>query len=104
MREFTGNEVAASYSDQWGIPTAGLLKLRGQKPPNPTGYVPQMSIAELNDQGPIPDQASTRAKMITDPATTRALQQIFATRQPFMPDSPTYMVRRLIPTQAFAEG
>ena len=53
MRDFTGNEVARVYSDQWGIYNGLYFSSYSVNPPNPTGYVPQMSIACMNDPGPI---------------------------------------------------
>src|SRR5262249_34102324 len=55
MRDFTGNEVARVYSDQWGLYNGLYFSTYGVNPPNPTGYVPQMAIACMNDPGPIPE-------------------------------------------------
>ena len=53
MRDFNGNEVARVYADQWGIYNGLYFSSYGVNPPNPTGYVPQMAIACMNDPGPI---------------------------------------------------
>ena len=102
MRDFTGNEVARVYSDQWGIYDGLFFSSYGVNPPNPTGYVPQMSIACMNDPGPIPDPAHP-GQMITDPAYNPAYSN-FCYETPFMPGFTAYMDTPVIPTQAFADG
>src|SRR5207244_1972442 len=54
IRDFTGTEVARVTSDQWGIYNGLNVSSYGVNPPNPTGYVPMMMIACMNDPGPIP--------------------------------------------------
>src|SRR6266850_7362991 len=105
MRDFTGNEVARVYSDQWGIYNGLYFSTYGVNPPNPTGYVPQMSIACMNDPGPIPEVINGVAtgRMITDPAYSPAYSD-FCYETPFMPGFTAYMDTPVIPTQAFADG
>jgi hypothetical protein len=100
LRDFTGNEVARVYSDQWGIYNGLYFSSYSVNPPNPTGYVPQMSIACMNDPGPILGPNGT---MITDPSYNPAYSN-FCYEQPFMPGFTTYMDTPVIPTQAFADG
>jgi hypothetical protein len=109
MRDFTGNEVARVYADQWGIYNGLYFSTYGVNPPNPTGYVPQMSIACMNDPGPIPDPKGTidpttgKVQLITDPAYSPAYSN-FCYETPFMPGFTAYMDTPVIPTQAFADG
>jgi hypothetical protein len=109
IRDFNGNEVARVYSDQWGIYNGLYFSSWSVNPPNPTGYAPQMSIACMNDPGPILDTRGTTAtnptfgQMITDPSYNPAYSN-FCYEQPFMPGTTTYMDTPVIPTQAFADG
>src|SRR5467141_1857776 len=105
MRDFTGNEVARVYSDQWGIYNGLYFSTYGVNPPNPTGYVPQMSIACMNDPGPVPEVINGVAtgRMITDPAYSPAYSD-YCYETPFMPGFTAYMDTPVIPTQAFADG
>ena len=100
LRDFAGNEVSRVYSDQWGIYNGLFFSSYGVNPPNPTGYVPQMAIACMNDPGPIPGPNGT---MITDPNYNPAYSN-FCYETPFMPGFTAYMDTPVIPTQAFAEG
>ena len=100
MRDFTGNEVARVYADQWGIYNGLYFSSYGVNPPNPTGYVPQMAIACMNDPGPIPGPNGT---MITDPSYSPAYSN-YCYETPFMPGFTAYMDTPVIPTQAFADG
>jgi hypothetical protein len=108
MRDFTGNEVARVYSDQWGIYNGLYFSTYGVNPPNPTGYVPQMAIACMNDPGPIPDPSGAKNAdgtpvMITDPAYNPAYSN-FCYETAFMPGFTAYMDTPVIPTQSFADG
>jgi Multicopper oxidase len=100
MRDFSGNEVTRVYADQWGIFNGLYFSTNTVNPPNPTGYAPQMSIACMNDPGPIPGPNGT---MITDPAYSPAYSN-FCYEMPFMPGFTAYMDTPVIPTQAFADG
>jgi hypothetical protein len=100
IRDFNGNEVARVYSDQWGLYNGLYFSSWSVNPPNPTGYAPQMSIACMNDPGPIPDG---KGGMMTDPSYNPAYSN-FCYEQPFMPGTITYMDTPVIPTQAFADG
>ena len=117
MRDFGGNEVARVYSDQWGIYNGLYFSSYSVNPPNPTGYVPQMSIACMNDPGPIPATNSSGqyinasgtvvaskydAALITDPSYNSAYSN-FCYETPFMPGFTAYMDTPVIPTQAFAD-
>src|SRR5207253_8843991 len=118
MRDFNGNEVTRVYSDQWGIYNGLYFSTYGVNPPNPTGYVPQMSTACMNEPGPIARTnalgqyvdvngvvvaSADLAAKITDPAYSPAYSD-FCYETPFMPGFTAYMDTPVIPTQAFADG
>jgi hypothetical protein len=103
VRDFNGNEVARVYSDQWGIYNGLYFSSWSVNPPNPTGYAPQMSIACMNDPGPINIGTAAAPNWVTDPAYNPAYSN-FCYEQPFMPGTTTYMDTPVIPTQAFADG
>jgi hypothetical protein len=99
LRDFNGNEVARVYSDQWGIYNGLYFSTWGVNPPNPTGYAPQMSIACMNDPGPI----TLNGVSMTDPSYNPAYSN-FCYETPFMPGFTAYMDTPVIPTQSFADG
>ena len=106
MRDFSGNEVVRVYADQWGVFNGLYFSTYGVNPPNPTGYVPQMSLSCMNDPGPILDTRTgspTFGQMITDPAYSPAYSN-FCYEWPFMPGTTAYMDTPVIPTMAFADG
>src|SRR4029077_13087717 len=110
---------ARVYADQWGIFNGLNFSTYGVNPPNPTGYVPQMMIACMNDPGPIartdpvtgryvdatgaPVATADLAQQITDPDYNPAYSN-FCYETPFMPGQTQYMDTPVIPTQAFADG
>ncbi|MEO8306483.1 MAG: hypothetical protein ABI616_00400 [Pseudomonadota bacterium] len=100
MRDFTGNEVARVYSDQWGVYNGLYYSSYSVNPPNPTGYVPQMSIACMNDPG---QAVAADGTPIVDPAYNPAYSD-FCYETPFMPGFTAYMDTPVIPTQSFADG
>jgi hypothetical protein len=102
FKDFAGNEMSRVYSDQWGAFNGMTYSSWGVNPPNPTGYVPQVMIACMNDPGPIPDPANP-GKMITDPMYNAAYAH-FCYEWPFMPGQTGYMDTPVIPTMAFAAG
>jgi uncharacterized repeat protein (TIGR01451 family) len=113
MRDFNGGEVGRVYADQWGLYNGLYFSTWGVNPPNPTGYVPQMAIACMNDPGPILDPRRFKADgttpnptyntLITDPNYSPAYSN-FCYETAFMPGFTAYMDTPVIPTQAFAEG
>ncbi|MEP6883303.1 MAG: hypothetical protein ABJC66_01010 [Gammaproteobacteria bacterium] len=105
MRDFVGDEVTRVYGDQWGAYNGLYFSSWEVNPPNPTGYAPQMSVACMNDPGPILDtdpQSPTYNTMITDPAYNPAYSN-FCYETPFMPGFTAYMDTPVTPTQAFAD-
>jgi hypothetical protein len=105
MRDFTGDEVTRVYGDQWGAYNGLYFSSWEVNPPNPTGYAPQMSVACMNDPGPILDTdptSPTNGQMITDPAYNPAYSN-FCYETPFMPGFTAYMDTPVVPTMAFAD-
>jgi hypothetical protein len=105
MRDFTGDEVTRVYGDQWGAYNGLYFSSWEVNPPNPTGYAPQMSVACMNDPGPILDidpASPTHGQMITDPAYNPAYSN-FCYETPFMPGFTAYMDTPVVPTMAFAD-
>ncbi len=118
LRDFSGNEMSRVYADQWGVYNGLYFSSWEVNPPNPTGYAPQMSIACMNDPGPIPRRnvlgqylsaggtvvaTPDLADQITDPSYSPAYSN-FCYEQPFMPGATTYMDTPVVATQAFADG
>ena len=105
MRNFVGDEVTRVYADQWGAYNGMYFSSWEVNPPNPTGYAPQMSVACMNDPGPIKDldpDSPTHGQMITDPAYSPAYSN-FCYETPFMPGFTAYMDTPVTPVQAFAD-
>ncbi len=100
LKDFTGKEVARVYGDQWGIYNGMNFSTYTVNPPSPSGYIPQMMIACMNDPGPIPGPNGT---MITDPAYNPAYSN-FCYEIPFMPGQTAYLDTPVVPTMAFAAG
>ena len=105
MRNFAGDEVVRVYADQWGLYNGLFPSSWEVNPPTPSGYAPQMSIACMNDAGPILDQdlaSATYGQMITDPAYNPAYSN-FCYEHPHMPGVNAYMDTPVTPVQAFAD-
>jgi Bacterial cadherin-like domain len=94
IKDFSGNEVARVYSDQWGQYNGLNYSTWEVNPPNPTGYAPTMMVACMNDpgNGPTPDP-------FYNPAYSQFCYEI-----PYMPGQTQYMDTPVVPTAAFAEG
>ncbi|WP_211462945.1 Ig-like domain-containing protein [Collimonas silvisoli] len=102
FKDFAGNEISRTYSDQWGIYNGLNYSTWQVNPPNPTGYAPTMMVVCMNDPGPIPDPAHPGQTML-DPLFNPAYSQ-FCYEIPFMPGSTQYMDTPVVPVSAFAEG
>ena len=112
IKDFTGKEVSRTYADQWGLFNGATYSTWTVNPPSPSGYIPQMMLACMNDPGPILDTRRTLADgspnptfntMITDPAYNPGYSN-FCYEIPFMPGETAYLDTPVIPTQAFAAG
>ncbi|BDG02334.1 Ig-like domain-containing protein [Anaeromyxobacter oryzae] len=101
IKDFTGNEIGRTYSDQWGAynmmtPSSWLVN-----PPTPSGYGPNMLVTCINDPGPIPDPVT--GAPVTDPAYNPAYSN-FCYTNPYMPGQTTYLDTPVLPIAAFAAG
>jgi hypothetical protein len=94
IKDFAGNEVLRTYSDQWGQYSGLNYSTWEVNPPNPTGYAPTMMVACMNDpgNGPTPDP-------FYNPAYSQFCYEI-----PYMPGKTQYMDTPVVPTASFAEG
>ncbi|WP_176728759.1 choice-of-anchor Q domain-containing protein [Burkholderia ubonensis] len=102
FKDYSGNEISRTYSDQWGIYNGLTFSTWEVNPPNPTGYAPTMMVTCMNDPGPIPDP-NNPGKTMTDPLYNPAYSQ-FCYEIPFMPGQTQYMDTPVVPVQAFADG
>ena len=102
FKDFTGKEVGRVYADQWGLFNGVNYSTWTVNPPSPSGYIPMMMLACMNDPGPIPDPAHP-GQMITDPAYNPGYSN-FCYEIPFMPGATAYLDTPVIPTMAFAAG
>ncbi|KVM97470.1 choice-of-anchor Q domain-containing protein [Burkholderia diffusa] len=102
FKDFSGNEISRTYSDQWGIYNGLTYSTWEVNPPNPTGYAPTMMVTCMNDPGPIPDP-NHPGKTMTDPMYNPAYSQ-FCYEIPFMPGQTQYMDTPVVPVQSFADG
>ena len=100
IKDFTGKEITRVYADQWGLFNGLTYSTWTVNPPSPSGYIPQMMIACMNDPGPISGPNGT---MIPDPAYNPAYSN-FCYEIPFMPGDTAYLDTPVIPTMAFADG
>jgi hypothetical protein len=109
IKDFAGQEIGRTYSDQWGAynmmtPSSWLVN-----PPTPSGYGPNMLVTCMNDPGPIPDPsgaldpATGKIRLVTDPAYNPAYSN-FCYTNPFMPGQTTYLDTPVLPIAAFAAG
>ena len=106
FKDYAGKEVARVYSDQWGLFNGLNYSTWTVFPPSPSGYIPMMMIACMNDPGPIKDTdpaSPTFGQMITDPMFNPGYSN-FCYETPFMPGQTQYMDTPVIPTMAFAAG
>jgi len=112
IKDFTGKEVSRTYADQWGLFNGATYSTWTVNPPSPSGYIPMMMLACMNDPGPILDTRPTLSDgsanptfntMITDPAYNSGYSN-FCYEIPFMPGATAYLDTPVIPTQAFAAG
>ena len=123
IKDFNGNTVSRTYSDQWGLFNGLSYSTWQVNPPNPTGYSPNMFITEMNSPGPIPAPVCTTPAsgttpaqplgcvtaqtnppiMITDPYFNPGLST-FDYENPFMPGDTVYLDTPVVPVMAFAEG
>jgi hypothetical protein len=94
IKDFAGNEILRTYSDQWGEYNGLNYSTWEVNPPNPTGYAPTMMVACMNDPG---------SGVTPDPYYNPNYSQ-FCYEIPYMPGQTQYMDTPVVPTAAFAEG
>lgn len=102
FRDFSGKEISRVYADQWGNFNGMTFSSYTVNPPSPSGYIPQVMIACMNDPGPIPDPANP-GQMINDPMYNPAYSN-FCYEWTFMPGQTSYLDTPVIPTMASAAG
>ena len=93
IKDFAGNEVARTYTDQWGTFNGLNYSTWEVNPPNPTGYAPQMMVTCMNDPG----SDSAHPDPLFNPEYSQFCYEI-----PFMPGQTQYMDTPVVPTSAFA--
>jgi hypothetical protein len=106
IKDYAGKEISRTYADQWGLFNGLTYSTWTVNPPSPSGYIPQMMLACMNDPGPIRDTragSATFGQMITDPAYNPGYSN-FCYEIPFMPGETAYLDTPVIPTEAFAAG
>ncbi len=54
LKDWTGNEIARTYSDEFGAYNGLSYSTWEVNPPNPTGYGPTMMVTCMNDRGSMP--------------------------------------------------
>jgi hypothetical protein len=94
VKDWAGNEVSRTYSDEFGAYTGLNYSTWEVNPPNPTGYGPTMMVTCMNDAGTGPTP---------DPLFQPGYSQ-FCYELPFMPGQTGYFDTPVVPTSAFSEG
>ncbi len=97
VKDWAGNEVSRTYSDQWGAYNGLNYSTWEVNPPNPTGYGPTMMVMCMNDRGTGATPGSA------DPLYQEGYSQ-FCYHLPFMPGQTGYFDTPVVPTAAFSEG
>jgi hypothetical protein len=92
IKDWTGNEIARTYTDQWGAYNGLTYSTWEVNPPNPTGYGPTMMVTCMNDPG-----TGTTPDPLYNPSYSQFCYEI-----PFMPGQTQYMDTPVTPTSAFA--
>ncbi len=94
IKDWAGNEIARTYSDQWGAYNGLSYSTWEVNPPNPTGYGPTMMVVCMNDAG-----TGTTPDPLFQPAYSQ-----FCYELPFMPGQTGYFDTPVVPNSSFAEG
>jgi hypothetical protein len=94
LKDWTGTEIARTYSDAFGAYNGLSYSTWEVNPPNPTGYGPTMMVLCMNDAG---------SDAAPDPLFQPGYSQ-FCYELPFMPGQTGYFDTPVVPTSAFAEG
>ncbi len=102
FRDYNGNEIARTYSDEWGSYSALLPSSYTENLGIPTGISPHMIRICLNHPGPIPDPDNP-GQYITDPWFDPGYNQSCYTFQ-FEAGRTTYLDTPVLPVGAFRES
>jgi MBG domain (YGX type)/Bacterial Ig domain len=94
IKDWAGNEISRTYSDQFGIYNGMSYSTWEVNPPNPTGYAPTMMVTCMNDPG----------KGVTPDPLFQPGYSNFCYELPFMPGATGYFDTPVVPTSAFAGG
>lgn len=101
-RDWAGNELVRTYSDEFGGYNALLPSTFTVNAPIPTGVSPHMITICLNHPGPIPDPNNPKNKIL-DPFFNPNFSQTCYTLD-FWPAKTTYLDTPVLPLSAFASG
>jgi hypothetical protein len=94
IKDWAGNEISRTLSDQWGAYNGLSYSTWEVNPPNPTGYAPTMMVVCMNDRG---------TGATPDPFYQPGYSQ-FCYELPFMPGQTGYFDTPIVPTSSFSEG
>ena len=100
IRDWTGREIARTYSDHTGKYNALVPSTFTTNLPMASGMSPNMLTLCMNDPGPIADPADP-TQLIEDPYFNRQYSQFCYTFQ-FMPGTTTYLDTPVVRIAAFA--
>ncbi|MBI5443571.1 MAG: hypothetical protein HY900_20475 [Deltaproteobacteria bacterium] len=99
IRDWTGREIARTYSDQYGVYNALVPSTYSANLPQPSGMSPGMITVCLNT--PVMPDPANPDSYIPDPNFNRQYSQFCYTFQ-YMPGTTTYLDTPVIPVAAFA--
>lgn len=99
IRDWTGQELYRTYSDEWGRYNGLLPSTFTNNTPTPSGVAPSMMSLCMNDPGPIPDPANP-GQTIIDPHFDKQYSQFCYTFM-YMPGTTTYLDTPVLPVSAF---
>ena len=101
FQDWTGREIARTYTDEFGGYNALLPSTFTANIPAPSGMSPNMLTMWLNDPGPIPDPGNP-GQFITDPWYDPRYAQAGHTRD-FLPGKTTYVDTPILPLGSFRD-
>ena len=105
IKDYKGQALVRTYTDQWGHFEAMVPSNYDIAPPIPIGLVVSQYTVVANDPGPILDTRAgspTAGQMITDPFFNPAYgQEVIRENWPFFPGQTTFIDTIVIPNSAF---
>lgn len=99
IRDWTGREIARTYTDQYGVYNALVPSTYTANLPQPSGMSPNMITVCLNS--PVMPDPNNPDLLIPDPYFNRQYSQFCYTFQ-YMPGTTTYLDTPVVPVAAFA--